>query len=43
MESLQLNLGAEYVTEVLRINIQQEKRSATLIRSNDGHFSWVSL
>jgi len=42
MESLQLNLGAEYVTEVLRINIQQEKRSATLIRSNDGHFSWVS-
>lgn len=42
MEPLQLNLGAEYVSEVLRTPIEQEKRTATLIRSNDGHFSWVS-
>jgi general secretion pathway protein H len=42
MEPLQLNLGAEYVSEGLRTTIEQEKRTATLIRSNDGHFSWVS-
>jgi len=42
MEQLQLNLGSEYVSEGLRIAIEQEKRSATLIRSNDGHFSWAS-
>ena len=42
MNPLQLNLGAEYVSEGLRTTIEQEKRTATLIRSNDGHFSWVS-
>ena len=42
MDPLQLNLGAEYVSEGLRTSIEQEKRTATLIRSNDGHFSWVS-
>ena len=42
MAPLELNLGAEYVSEVLRTTIEQEKRTATLIRSNDGHFSWVS-
>ena len=42
MDPLQLNLGAEYVSEVLRTTIEQEKRTATLIRSNDGHFSWAS-
>jgi general secretion pathway protein H len=42
IEPLQLNLGAEYVSEVLRTSIQQEKRSATLIRSSDGHFNWSS-
>ena len=42
MDSLQLNLGAEYVSEVLRTTIEQDKRTATLIRSNDGHFSWIS-
>jgi type II secretion system protein H len=42
IEPLQLNLGAEYIAEVLRTSIQQEKRSATLIRSSDGHFNWSS-
>ena len=42
MDPLQLNLGAEYVSEGLRTTIEQDKRTATLIRSNDGHFSWVS-
>lgn len=42
MGPLQLNLGAEYVSEGLRTTIEQDKRTATLIRLNDGHFSWVS-
>jgi len=42
MGPLQLNLGSEYVSEGLRAAIEQDKRTATLIRSNDGHFNWVS-
>ena len=42
VESIQLNLGTEYVNEELRIPLTQEKRLATLIRSTDGHFYWVS-
>lgn len=42
MDPLQLNLGAEYVSEGLRRTIEQEKRTATLIRSSDGHFNWTS-
>ena len=41
IDSLQLNLGSEYIAQVIRTPIQQEKRSATLIRSSDGHFSWT--
>ena len=39
---VQFSLGSEYVTEESRISIEQEKRSATLLRSKDGHFSWTS-
>jgi type II secretion system protein H len=42
LEPIQLNLGTEYVNEELRIPLEQEKRLAILIRSNDGHFYWVS-
>lgn len=42
IESTQLHLGAEYVAEELRLPIQQDKRLATLVRSNDGHFYWTS-
>jgi type II secretion system protein H len=42
VEPIQLNLGAEYVNEELRIPLEQEKRSAILIRSTDGHFYWKS-
>ena len=38
----QFSLGSEYVTEESRISIEQEKRSSTLLRSRDGHFSWTS-
>ncbi|MBU3630711.1 prepilin-type N-terminal cleavage/methylation domain-containing protein [Polynucleobacter sp. AP-Melu-500A-A1] len=39
---VQFSLGSEYVTEESRISIEQEKRTATLLRSRDGHFSWTS-
>jgi general secretion pathway protein H len=42
IEPIQLNLGTEYVDEELRISLEQEKRSAILIRSNDGYFYWVN-
>ena len=42
VEPVQFNLGTEYVNEELRITLEQEKRLAILIRSNDGHFYWES-
>jgi type II secretion system protein H len=39
---VQFSLGLEYVSEELRISIEQEKLNATLLRSRDGHFSWTS-
>ena len=42
LEPVQLYLGTEFVNEELRIPLQQEKRLATLIRSNDGRFFWTS-
>jgi general secretion pathway protein H len=42
MEPIQLNLGTEYVNEELRLPIHQDKRFATLVRSNDGRFYWTN-
>ena len=42
VEPVQFNLGTEYVNEELRITLEQEKRLAILIRSNDGRFYWES-
>ena len=42
VEPIQLNLGSGYVNEELKIPLEQEKRLAILIRSNDGHFYWKS-
>lgn len=42
LEPTQLYLGTEFVTEELRVPLQQDKRLATLIRSNDGRFFWTS-
>ena len=42
VEPFQFNLGTEYVNEELRIPLEQEKRLAILIRSNDGRFYWES-
>lgn len=42
MNPTELTLGDEYVTDSLRIPIEQENRHATLLRSNSGRFSWIS-
>ena len=42
LEPIQLYLGTEFVNEELRVPLQQDKRLATLIRSNDGRFFWTS-
>ena len=42
LEPVQLYLGTEFVNEELRVPLQQDKRVATLIRSNDGRFFWTS-
>jgi type II secretion system protein H len=42
IEPIQLSLGTEYVNEELRLPIYQDKRLATLVRSNDGRFYWTS-
>jgi general secretion pathway protein H len=42
LEPIQLNLGTEYVNDELRLPIHQDKRLATLVRSNDGRFYWTS-
>jgi general secretion pathway protein H len=42
LEPVQLYLGTEFVNEELRVSLQQDKRLATLMRSNDGRFFWTS-
>lgn len=41
MSPTRITLGDEYVTESLRIPIEQDQRQAILLRSNSGRFSWI--